>query len=104
MRAILSPAFTGSKMRIMFDFISQISDNFSNYFLQKNQDDLELTELFRKFSNDVIAMCAFGIKTETLKSENNELYKIGLEAFIFDTFWKNFKFFVVLMVPRLANV
>jgi len=40
---------------------------------------LELKDLFRKFTNDVIATAAFGIQCNTLQNPDNEFYRMGKE-------------------------
>jgi cytochrome P450 family 9 len=40
---------------------------------------LELKDLFRKFTNDVIATAAFGIQCNTLQIPDNEFYRMGKE-------------------------
>lgn len=67
MRTTLSPAFTGSKMRQMFQFIVECSEQ-TVQVLQKECNDTssayipEMKDLFTRFTNDVIATSAFGIK------------------------------------------
>lgn len=42
MRATLSGSFTGSKMKTMFNLMNEAADNFVQYFLDKNEDLIEL--------------------------------------------------------------
>ncbi|XP_055696966.1 probable cytochrome P450 9f2 isoform X2 [Phlebotomus papatasi] len=78
MRATLSPAFTGSKMRLMCDLIVEIGVQMAE-FLQKEAKDkgpqtYEMKDLFSRVSNDVIATCAFGINVDSLKHKSNDFY------------------------------
>jgi len=41
---------------------------------------LELKDLFRKFTNDVIATAAFGVQCNTLQNPDNEFYRMGKEV------------------------
>lgn len=80
MRTTLSPVFTSSKMRHMFTLIAATADNFTNYFLEQCENskvELEMKECYSKYTNDVIASCAFGIECDSLKNKGNEFFKMG---------------------------
>lgn len=81
MRSTLSPAFTGSKMRLMFGLIVGVADRFCEHLRSqttaKTTTMFELKNLFTRFTSDVIASCAFGIDTESIKDKNNEFYRTG---------------------------
>lgn len=103
MRTTLSPAFTSSKMKFMFSLISESGEQFVKYFLKQNQDvvTVEMKETFTRFTNDVIANTAFGIKCDSLTEKNNEFYVMGKEATNFSGLWKNLKFFGYFLWPQL---
>lgn len=72
MRATLSPAFTGNKMRLMFTLIKDSAENLVKT-IQEMYDKqqvvskskpfiLEVKDVYTKYTNDVIASAAFGIK------------------------------------------
>lgn len=63
MRATLSPAFTGSKMRNMFSLVTDcVNESIATIKSQLKQDGemLDMKEFFSKFTVDTIATCAFG--------------------------------------------
>lgn len=67
MRATLSPAFTGSKMRQMFELLIECSEQTAKIMLEraKSRPQLQSTDmkdLGTRFATDVIATSAFGIK------------------------------------------
>ncbi|CAG9827672.1 unnamed protein product [Diabrotica balteata] len=105
MRSVLSPSFTSSKMRIMFALMRECAQNFSKHFQNKNQDivELEFKETFTRFTNDVIATTAFGIKVDSLENPDNEFYLMGREVTNFTGGLKMLKFFIAAAFPRLAN-
>ena len=106
MRAKLSPAFTGSKMKHMFALISQSGQQFVDHFLTTKQDfiTVEMKDTFTRFTNDVIASTAFGVQCDSLDDTNNEFYLMGKEATNFDGFWKNLRIFGYILVPKLLKV
>uniref|UniRef100_A0A182PZA6 Uncharacterized protein n=1 Tax=Anopheles epiroticus TaxID=199890 RepID=A0A182PZA6_9DIPT len=80
MRATLSPAFTGSKMRLMFDQIVQCSAGVVEYYREKvNQSDEEheMKDVFSRYTADVIASCAFGLQVDSYREPTNAFYING---------------------------
>ncbi|XP_018404187.1 PREDICTED: cytochrome P450 9e2-like [Cyphomyrmex costatus] len=86
-RALLSPAFTASKMKTMFQLISECAVNFSEYLLNVPSDKrvMEMKDIFTKYANDVIASCAFGIDVDSMRNPENDFYIFGKKATNFDT-------------------
>lgn len=84
MRATLSPAFTANKMRSMFILMSDCAEEFTKHFQSELKPDerkiIELKDIFGRFSNDVIATCAFGIKCNSMVDKDNEFYEMGKEV------------------------
>jgi cytochrome P450 family 9 len=64
---------------------------------------LELKDLFRKFTNDVIATTAFGIQCNTLQNPNNEFYRMGKEFNKF-SFWRLIIFIGYTLIPNVMKV
>ncbi|KAH8371394.1 hypothetical protein KR093_007179 [Drosophila rubida] len=83
MRNTLTPTFTGSKMRAMYELINVCSELGVQYIageIKAKGDagiDLEMKDYFTRFTNDVIASAAFGIKVDSFKEKDNQFFKIG---------------------------
>ncbi|XP_055619254.1 probable cytochrome P450 9f2 [Toxorhynchites rutilus septentrionalis] len=81
MRATLSPAFTGSKMRAMFELIVKYSQGMSEILRKEAAEvghiEYEVKDLYQRIANDIIATCAFGLQVESLHSRENEFYTMG---------------------------
>lgn len=63
MRATVSPAFISSRMRLMHVLMVETSKEFCDTLgehVRGGQREYEAEELFSKFTNDIIASCAFG--------------------------------------------
>lgn len=90
MRAILSPAFTGSKMRAMFELIEQYCTQMVPILKEQSAEsgyvDYEMKDFFSRVANDIIATCAFGLQVESLKSRDNEFYTMGKQMMNFNRF------------------
>ncbi|KAK5644030.1 hypothetical protein RI129_007875 [Pyrocoelia pectoralis] len=79
-RATVSPAFTGSKMRKMFVLMQDCSEQFVTYLkIKEGMITMEMKESFSRYGTDVIGSTAFGITCNSLKEQNNEFYLMGKE-------------------------
>ncbi|EDV92623.1 probable cytochrome P450 9f2 [Drosophila grimshawi] len=81
MRSTLSPVFTGSKMRQMFQLMDIVAKE-AVECLNPNQmpsDGLELDmkDYCTRFTNDVIASTAFGMQVNSFKNRDNTFYLMG---------------------------
>ncbi|CAH0564137.1 unnamed protein product [Brassicogethes aeneus] len=106
MRTTLSPAFTSSKMKLMFTLIQDASKTFVDHFEKQNQDvvDVEFKDVFTRFTNDVIATTAFGIKVDSLAERNNTFYLMGKEATNFTSYLLLIKFMILSIMPTVAKI
>lgn len=99
MRSTLSPAFTGSKMRMMFQLITDVAQQAVDYMKSKEGiqtgRDVDIKDYFLHFTNDIIASVAFGIKVNSLKNENDEFFECGKKIMKFNG-WQIMKFFIYL--------
>lgn len=107
MRATLSPAFTGSKMRQMFDLVSECGDEMTKTLSTEAKStggvDYEMKDLFSKYTNDVISSAAFGYKINSFKDPNNEFYLSGKKFLEFGSPKTTFRMMLILMVPKVAR-
>ncbi|KAL0100763.1 hypothetical protein PUN28_019265 [Cardiocondyla obscurior] len=104
-RAILSPAFTSSKMKNMFKLMSDCGVDFSDYLakLPPEKRTLDVKDLFTRYTNDVIATCALGISVDSIRNPKSDFYMHGVEA----TNLKStiiFKLFILKALPWLARM
>ncbi|CAG9858208.1 unnamed protein product [Phyllotreta striolata] len=106
MRPILSPSFTSSKMKNMFTLMSDCATSLTDYFSKKNQEvvEVEMKDVFTRYTNDVIATTAFGISIDSLKDQTNEFYLMGKQATNFGSFWQRMKFFGFFLAPKLFTL
>lgn len=104
MRATLSPTFTGSKMRALFNLMDQCSNRFVDYYKQSNgQVCVELKDAFARFANDVIGTSAFGVTCDSLKDRDNDFYVMGKDLTNFSGF-RTLKFFSYTISPFLSKL
>lgn len=108
MRATLSPAFTGSKMRQMFDLITECSEGIVKHFMKRVENgekiDVEMKDVFSRYTNDVIATCAFGIKINSFDDPENSFYTNGKKLMDFGSVKNGIRFFIGFALPKVARM
>ncbi|XP_057336081.1 cytochrome P450 9e2-like [Microplitis mediator] len=105
-RNLLSPAFTSSKMKTMFKLMRVCSENFVNYFHERAKSQLftlRTKDAFTRYTNDVIASCAYGITVDSLRDPDNKFYEIGRKSTNFDGIL-SLKFFCLRSFPNLFKL
>lgn len=105
MRATLSPSFTSSKMKFMFGLIDECAKEFVDYFKNKKSKvlELEMRDTLRRFTNDVIASAAYGIKIHSLEDKKNDFFLMGEEATNFGGL-RSLTFVLYALSPTLCKV
>ncbi|XP_062563384.1 probable cytochrome P450 9f2 [Armigeres subalbatus] len=107
MRATLSPAFTGSKMRHMFDLVADCAKSMGEFFKSEAAAgkvlEYEMKDTFSRFGNDVIATVAFGIKVDSLRDRENEFFMKGKAMLNFQSLFVLVKFLLLRAFPALAQ-
>lgn len=105
MRSTMSPAFTSSKMKLMHGLIVETTHE----FIETLRNDCgpggkvhEARDLWRRYSNDIIGSCAFGIKINSILDSNNEFYKAGCEITNFEGL-QGLKFFSYISIPAVMD-
>lgn len=107
MRATLSPAFTGTKMRQMFELIRQVGVQSTESLkskINRNGEDFEMKDFMSKFTVDVIATCAFGVEVNSFEHPNNEFQKISKTIFNFEGFSNGLKIGGYFLFPNLMKL
>lgn len=107
MRTTLSPAFTGSKMRLMFELLRECVGDTMQYFRDISADQsafsVEMVDVFGRSGIDVISSCAFGLKINSFADRNNEFYRIGRKVSNLTTFKAYAKLVAQRVVPGVMK-
>ncbi|XP_014477670.1 PREDICTED: cytochrome P450 9e2 [Dinoponera quadriceps] len=103
-RTLLSPAFTTSKLKAMFVLMSECAVDFTEFLSETSADksEIDMKDAFTKFTTDVIATCAFGIKVDTMRNPTNRFFIYGKEITNFQGV-RGIKFLTFKMFPKLAH-
>lgn len=83
LRSKLSPIFTSGKLKNMFPLLIECADHLKSFLkLQVDKHSaIECRELTAKFTTDVISVCVFGFKTNSLSEKDSEFRKFGRQFF-----------------------
>lgn len=93
MRNVLSPAFTGNKMRLMFDLIQETGSELikSLQIVYSSENDkisdgfeVELKDVLSRYTTNMIATCAFGFKVDSITQRDNEFFLAAKDLTNFD--------------------
>ncbi|CAD7083929.1 unnamed protein product [Hermetia illucens] len=107
MRATLSPAFTGNKLRQMLPLISKCCQNGCDYLKEQSAREghveMDIHQLFIKFIIDMIATTAFGVEINSLKEEDNKFYKTA-ERVIHPSLWTTIRMFLYVICRKLMKL
>ncbi|EAT33123.1 AAEL014603-PA [Aedes aegypti] len=81
MRATLSPAFTGRKMRLMFTLMVDCSErmlkHYESLMSSTGRMEVEIKDMLSRYGINVIASCAFGIDVDCFKDVDHEFMYHG---------------------------
>ncbi|KAI4464051.1 cytochrome p450 [Holotrichia oblita] len=100
MRSTLSPSFTSSKMKVIFSLMTECADDYVDYFLKQKQPiEIELKDTTTRYTNDVIATAAFGIKCDSINERDNEFYLMGKKTTVLSVL----KLLLYSMAPGLSK-
>lgn len=106
MRATLSPAFTTSKMRMMWSLVKEVGEEAVKYVNENMKDDrfeINSKDFYSKLTIDVISTCAFGLKVDSIRDPDNQVHYHASRAFDFNSVSQQIKFLLAYSVPKLAN-
>lgn len=102
MRTILSPVFTSSKMKMMFGLLSNHLADFMTHFKRKAVDDIDVYDIFSRFTADGISTAALGFEGDCVKNENSEIFKIVKQSLEdFTNFRSVLKFLLMSIAPQI---
>lgn len=106
-RNLLTPAFTSSKIKGMYELMVHCAENFTSHLEDKARDPenvIDSKDLFTKYTNDVIATCAFGVSVDSLKNPSNEFYVLGRRGTSFDSLEMAMRFIMFRISPKLMKL
>ena len=105
MRSKITPIFTSSKLKLMFNTIIRVGNQLTG-FLEPHanmESDVEIRDLIGRFMTDVIGSCAFGFECNTIENKNSKFREMGRKMLNFPK-TKTVKLMVAIMYPNAAKL
>ena len=87
LRSRLVPLFTGAKLRHMFVLMNEVGKEFNKYLCDQKVNEktqsmrLDMKDMFARYSTDIIATCAYGIKANSIQDTNAPFRVNGRKIF-----------------------
>ncbi|KXJ75238.1 hypothetical protein RP20_CCG012089 [Aedes albopictus] len=105
MRAMLSPMFTGNKIRVMVPLVGKCAEDLCR-FVEKEKEDVEwdVRELLAKCLVEVIGSCAFGIEVDSFNDPDNEFDRAAKYLMSQSDIRKVARFLLVMVLPKICKV
>lgn len=92
----------------MFELVSECAEDFvahlSRPLADRNKIDIEIKDLFSRYTNDVIASCAFGLKVNSFANPTNEFFMNGQILVNLSSIGMLFKILLITKMPWLARI
>jgi cytochrome P450 family 6 len=106
-RSKMAPAFATGKIRAMFPLILEVCEELKQN-LQRRIDakdcEFEAHNLCAEYTTDVVASCAFGIKSDSLRKPDNLFRKMGKDLFEPESFKRQIEIMAVFTLPKIAEI
>ncbi|XP_052563928.1 cytochrome P450 9e2-like isoform X4 [Culex pipiens pallens] len=106
MRATLSPAFTGSKMRHMFELVADCGRSMVEFFKAEEKAgkslEYEMKATFARYGNDVIASVAFGVTVDSMRDPQNDFNVMAKKMLDFAN-WKILVRIAIIQILSLVS-
>jgi len=104
-RSQLTPALSQGKIKPYFPLIAEVCEELKSCIENscKTTTEFEAKELCARYTTDVVATCAYGIRGNALQDPDCEFRQMGREM-LEPSFWKNIKMLIIILLPRLAKV
>lgn len=104
MRTTLMPAFSGSKMKLMFELMSEVANDACQFLKEKGCAEYDIKSLLSRYANDIIATCAFGHKVDSMKNDQNDFFQAGEALEHFAEFQVLRRTLLVRLVPNFVGL
>lgn len=106
-RTRLSPAFTSGKLKAMVQTIIDCGKSLEQYLMEcaAGQKEIEVGELFSRFTTNVVASIGFGLEIDCFKNPNNDFRQHTRRFFEDMIHWKNtIRFNISFISPFLTKL
>lgn len=106
LRSKLTPIFTSGKLKKMFELMIEVGLELDKHLISLKLDgkgkNLDVKDMCGKFTTDMIATTAFGIRADALNNPNSEFRKYGKKVFEYNVS-RGFEFLTIFFIPGIVR-
>ncbi|XP_068154055.1 probable cytochrome P450 6w1 [Drosophila tropicalis] len=104
LRTKITPVFTSGKIKQMYPLLVEVGEELESYLdCLPKKAELRVKDLAGRFTTDLIATSAMGVKANSLKDVNSEFYLNNSNFFKF-TWGRVFDSFFLFLIPSLSRI
>lgn len=107
LRTKLTPVFTSGKLKQMFELMLECTKNLDTYLeslkAEGTRKEIDVKDLFAKFSTDIIGCTAYGLNVNSLINPNAEFRKYGKMIFDFG-YIRGFEMLSMFFFPNIVRL
>jgi cytochrome P450 family 6 len=91
-------------MKLMLPLMKECAKELKSHLSERNGQTIEVKNVFKRFTVDIISSCAFGINAGCLKDDNSEIMKMATRLVDLKSFVRNVSIFSFFFLPKLVNI
>lgn len=102
---LLSPFFTSGKMKSKFVLMTEYAVDFVKFMstLPADKCDVNMTDVFDRYTNDVIVSCFYGIKIDSIRDPTNKFYTCGKDITHMSAI-RTIMYIIIRSFPKLGRM
>ncbi|XP_018368166.1 PREDICTED: cytochrome P450 9e2-like, partial [Trachymyrmex cornetzi] len=102
---LLSPFFTSHKLKTIFTLMSKHAADFAELMLTLPADksDVNMKDIFDRYTNDVVALCIYGMKIDSIRNPTNKFYVCGKDITYMSAI-RSIKYIFIRTFPKLGRI
>ncbi|XP_049542463.1 cytochrome P450 6a2-like [Anopheles darlingi] len=102
-RTLLTPSFTGAKMKQLFPIMDSVADEFVSFVKRNLGKELEAKQVSARFTTQNVVACTFGVDGGCFNDTDSEFRLMGRRAFDV-SHSSSFKIVLQIFVPAIAKL
>jgi cytochrome P450 family 6 len=104
LRSKLSPVFTSGKIKLMFPLMVDCANDLNAHLEKLNGKTVEMGNVLKRYSVDIISSCAFGINANCFKTENSEILDMATRLLDFRSLSRSLSMFCAFFLPKVMYI
>lgn len=106
LRSKLTPIFTSGKLKKMFDLMIEVGYDLDSHLeslkLEGGGKNFDVKDVCAKFTTDMIATTAFGLRANSMNNPDSDFRKYGKKVFEYNIS-RGFEFLTIFFIPGMVR-